>query len=49
MDLLMLSVIVIGILAGLILCLYMLAIKEYWLNLELNRSPDADPIASTSA
>lgn len=43
MDLLMLSIIVISILAGLILGLYYLVLREYCMNIEIDKAPPVEP------
>lgn len=43
MDLLMLSIIVISILAGLILGLYYLVLREYCMNAEIDKASPVEP------
>ena len=49
MDLLLLSVVIISILAGLMFCLYILVLREYCLHAQLDAADPIDPVASTAA
>lgn len=48
MDLLMLSVIVIGILAGLILGLHYLVLREYCMNAEIEKAAPVEPVVEVT-